>query len=173
MIANINEDFAGNMLFVLIILIIIISTVYFSYLLKSLSKATLSSECSLITLNGSIKSLNNADPNCQLALRDYYIKSAYNCCSSGSYKNNFVSICALKNVLRQGVRGLDFEIYSVDQQPVVSSSTENNYYIKETYNSISFDEVMSTIANYAFSNSTCPNPNDPIIFHFRFKSAII
>ena len=171
LIANMNEDFAGNMLFALIIIIIILSTVYFSYLLKSLSKATLSSECSLLTLNGSIKSLNNADPNCQLALRDYYIKSAYNCCSSGSYKNNFVSICALKNVLRQGVRGLDFEIYSVDQQPVVSTSTENNYYIKETYNSISFDEVMSTIANYAFSNSTCPNPNDPIIFHFRFKSA--
>ena len=29
---------------------------------------------------------------------------------------------------------------------------------------------MSTIANYAFSGSTCPNPTDPLIIHLRFMS---
>ena len=29
----------------------------------------------------------------------YYIKTAYNCCSPGNFKNSFVSICALKKVI--------------------------------------------------------------------------
>ena len=39
-----------------------------------------------------------------------YIKTAYNCCSGGNYKNDYVDLCVLKNILKQGVRGLDFEI---------------------------------------------------------------
>jgi hypothetical protein len=44
--------------------------------------------------------------------------------------------------------------------------------IKETYNSVPFDEAMSTIATNAFStNSTvCPNPNDPLLLLFRIKT---
>ena len=47
-------------------------------------------------------------------LKDFYIKSAYNCCSTGSYKNCNVSLDMLKYVIRQGVRLLDFAIYSID-----------------------------------------------------------
>jgi len=65
---------------------------------------------------------------------------------------------------------LDFEIYSIDNQPVVATSTVDNYYIKETYNSVSFSDVMSTIQNYAFSGSTAPNFTDPILIHLRFMS---
>jgi hypothetical protein len=103
-------------------------------------------------------------------LNEYYIKTAYNACSGGSYKNDVVEICNLKAVLKQGVRGLDFEIYSIDNQPIVATSTVDNYYIKETYNSVSFSEVMSTIQNYAFSGSTAPNFTDPILIHLRFMS---
>jgi hypothetical protein len=122
------------------------------------------------TLDGHLRSINPSDPNCKYNLNDYYIKTAYNCCSGGSYKNDFVSICNLKNVLKQGVRGLDFEIYSINDKPVVATSTEEEYYIKETFNSVDFSEVMSTIVNYAFSGSTAPNPEDPIIIHLRIKS---
>jgi hypothetical protein len=106
----------------------------------------------------------------QYSLRDYYIKSAYNACSGGNYKNGYVDTCTLKNLLKQGVRGLDFEIYSIDDQPVVATSTSDNYCVKETFNSVSFSEVFNVIRDYAFANSTAPNPFDPIILHLRIKS---
>jgi len=123
-----------------------------------------------LAMNTAITSLNVNDPDCSGNLRDYYIKSAYNCCSAGSYKNDFVSTCALKDVLRQGVRCLDFEIYSINNKPVVATSTSPSYYVKETYNYVDFGDVMNIVANYAFSKSTAPNPQDPILFHMRFMS---
>jgi hypothetical protein len=102
--------------------------------------------------------------------KDYYIKSAYNCCSGGNYKNDYVDTCILKNILKQGVRGLDFEIFSIDNEPVVATSTSDSYYIKETFNYINFADIMAIIRDYAFASSTSPNPLDPIIIHLRIKS---
>lgn len=106
----------------------------------------------------------------QYTLRDYYIKTAYNACSTGNFSNDYVNICALKNCIRQGARCLDFEIYSVDNEPVVATSSVDSYNIKQTFNSIAFEEVIQTINNYAFSGSTSPNPNDPLIIHLRIMS---
>ena len=47
-------------------------------------------------------------------LRDFYIKTAYNCCASGQFKNDYVGACALYNAIAQGVRCLDFEIYCLN-----------------------------------------------------------
>lgn len=102
--------------------------------------------------------------------RDYYIKTAYNCCSAGTVKNDFVNICALKDCIRQGVRCLDFEIYSVNNEPVIAVSSQNTFDVKESYNSILFANAMSIIADYAFSGSTCPNPGDPLVIHLRIMS---
>jgi hypothetical protein len=117
-------------------------------------------------LNGKIKS-NTADSSDFLC--NYYVKTAYNCCSGGSYKNDYVNVCNLKSVIKQGARCLDFEIYSVDGQPVVSTSTADNYYVKETYNYVKFSDAMSIIKLYAFGDGA-PNKLDPIILHLRFKS---
>jgi hypothetical protein len=122
------------------------------------------------SLNGNIRAINSADPDCSGNLNDYYIKTAYNACSGGSYKNDYVNICNLKAILKQGVRGLDFQVFSVDNKPVVSTSTQDSIYIKETYNSVSFSDVMDVIQNYGFSGSTAPNYTDPIIIHLRFNS---
>jgi hypothetical protein len=103
-------------------------------------------------------------------LRDYYIKTAYNCCALGDFKNTFVSTCILKNVIKQGVRCLDFEIYSVNDRPVIAVSSDPSFYIKEAYNSLKFDSVISIIRDYCFSGGNCPNPGDPLILHFRIKS---
>ena len=170
MISNLKENFVSSMVLGLIIFIIIIMLGYIFYIRQLNNR-----ECTFLTniygtLDGNIRSINASDPNCQHNLNDYYIKTAYNCCSGGSYKNDFVSTCVLKNILKQGVRGLDFEIYSVNEQPVVATSTESEYYIKETFNSVPFTDVLSTVVNYAFSGSTAPNPDDPIIFHLRIKS---
>ena len=103
-------------------------------------------------------------------LRDYYIKTAYNCCALGDFKNTYVSTCILKNIIKQGVRCLDFEIYSVNDRPVIAVSSDPSFYIKEAYNSLKFDSVISIIRDYCFSGGNCPNPNDPLILHFRIKS---
>lgn len=165
-----KENFVASFLFVLILLIIICVLIYYFYMNTLLSKECSAMDSLYSTLNTKIHSLNTSDPNCKYNLRDYYIKTAYNCCSAGAYKNDFVGVCALKDVLRQGVRGLDFEIYSVEDQPVVSTSSGSSYYVKETYNYVAFGDVMTIINNYAFSQSTAPNPQDPIIFHLRFMS---
>lgn len=117
-----------------------------------------------------ISSFNPDDDSYNYLLRDYYIKTAYNCCSSGQFKNDYVNICALKNCIAQGARVLDFEIYSVNNKPVIATSSVNDYNVKETYNSVPFKDALDTINNYAFSGGSCPNPNDPLILHFRVSS---
>lgn len=169
-IKNMDEDFQVYMIFAFIFIILIIFIGYMIYLSKLEGR-----ECNYMnslypSLDGNIRPISSNNPDCSGNLYDYYIKTAYNACSGGSYKNDFVDICNLKAVIKQGVRCLDFEIYSIDNQPVVSTSTVNNYYVKETFNSVNFATVMDTIQGYAFSGSTCPNPTDPLIIHLRFMS---
>ena len=42
------------------------------------------------SISGHIRSIGS---DCNGKLYDYYIKSAYNACSGGAYKNDFVDIC--------------------------------------------------------------------------------
>uniref|UniRef100_A0A6C0HD49 PI-PLC Y-box domain-containing protein n=1 Tax=viral metagenome TaxID=1070528 RepID=A0A6C0HD49_9ZZZZ len=171
-ILSLKEEFVGNAIFIMILVLIIIIACYVYYMLNLDNR-----ECSMmhsLYSNGQTKSyiapIDYDKPEYGYTLKDYYIKTAYNCCSGGSYKNDFVSTCALQTILKQGVRCLDFEIYSIDDQPVVATSTVPNYYVKETYNSVPFASAMDTIANYGFSGSTAPNSTDPIIIHLRIKS---
>jgi len=167
---NMSEGFISNIILGFIVLLVIIIIGYIVYLSKLQSK-----ECSYMNdiysaLDGNLRPISSNDPDCSGNLNEYYVKTAYNACSGGSYKNDYVDICNLKAVLKQGVRGLDFEIYSIDNNPVVATSTSDNYYVKESYNYVSFEDVMNTIQNYAFAASTAPNYTDPIIIHLRFMS---
>ena len=123
-------------------------------------------------LNSNWITTASSDPSSQFLLRDYYVKTAYNCCSTGNFSNDYVSTCALQNAIKMGCRCLDFEVYGYKGQPIISTSLSDDKCIKETYNSVPFDEAMSTIATNAFStNSTvCPNPNDPLLLLFRIKT---
>ena len=154
-----------------VITLVISFFIYYLYI-----KNLMNRECSYMnnkygTINGKIQSMNSANPKSKYTLKDYYIKTAYNCCSGGSYKNDYVNTCNLTNVLKQGCRGLDFEIYSINVQPVIATSTSDSYYIKETYNSVPFADAMKIIVNYAFSDTGAPNPSDPILIHLRIKSS--
>ena len=123
-------------------------------------------------LNSNWITTASSDPSSQFLLRDYYVKSAYNCCSTGNFSNDYVSTCALQNAIKMGCRCLDFEIYGYKGQPIISTSLSDDKCIKETYNSVPFDEAMRTIEKTAFStNSTvCPNPSDPLFLLFRLKT---
>ena len=105
-------------------------------------------------------------------LRDFYIKTAYNCCASGQFKSDYVSLCALQNVIKQGVRCLDFEIFCVDNTPVVGVSSIDIIGIKQSYNSIPVSQVLKELNDIAFSETSgiCPNPKDPLLLHFRVKT---
>jgi hypothetical protein len=112
-------------------------------------------------------------------LINYFVKSSYNSCCGGEYKNNFVSLCALEKCIKDGCRFLDFEIYSYNNIPIVASSTANNNYIKETYNALLLDEVLKTINDIAFTsdidnkNKGTACHNDPLILNFRVMSTNI
>jgi competence transcription factor ComK len=117
-----------------------------------------------------ISSITTTNEKFGYTLKDYYIKTAYNACSVGNFKNSYVDLCALKKVIHQGYRCLDFAIYSVDNEPVIATSDIDNYNVKYTYNSVPFDAICESIANQAFTSSGCPNPNDPILIHLRVLS---
>ena len=123
-------------------------------------------------LNSSWITTASSDPSSQYLLRDYYIKTAYNCCSTGNFSNDYINVCALQHAIRTGCRCLDFEVYGKNGQPIISTSLSDDKCIKETYNSVSFDEAMSAVASSAFSPSSnvCPNPNDPLLLLFRIKT---
>ena len=118
-------------------------------------------------------------------MRDFYIKTAYNCCASGDFKSDYVSLCALYNVIAQGCRCLDFEIYCLNDTPVVAVSSIDQIGVKQSYNFLNAAEVFSEINKYAFSGNTipkldvrskdepqrfCPNSSDPLFLHFRLKT---
>lgn len=161
---NLDETSIILIITVLSVIVLAYFFIYVWYMMNLQNK-----ECDVMDelskKNTNVKSVNPEDS----FFKDYHIQTAYNCCSLGSYSNDFVGMCALKNVIKQGVRGLDFEIFSLDDIPIVSTSTTSNYYSKETYNSIDFNEVMNFIANSAFSGYST-NSNDPIVLHLRFKS---
>jgi len=124
------------------------------------------------TPNNVIKTLTTlANPSVDvntMPLRNFYIKTALNCCCLGEWKNNYVDTVALKSAIAQGYRCLDFEIYSEGNKPVVAASTKSSFYYKETYNSILFLDAMTTLSQNAFTQA--PNSTDPLFINLRIKS---
>ena len=168
-VTEMKESTAVFYLVTITLMIILIAFLYYFYYSFLRSK-----ECSTMNsiygdLNGKIRSIDNSE-QFNYTFKDYYIKTAYNCCSGGNYRNDYVDTCILKALLKQGVRGLDFEIFSIEDKPVVATSTSDSYYIKETFNYVDFGDVMKIIRDYAFSTATAPNTLDPIIIHLRIKS---
>ena len=170
LMTSLDEEFQTYLVFMIIFIIVVTYLGYLSYLAYLKTK-----ECDFMNklysdIDGYIVPISEKNTDFSYNIFDYYIKTAYNACSGGSYKNDYVDICNLKAIIKQGVRCLDFAIYSLNSTPVVATSTTNNYYVKETFNSVEFSEVMKTINGYAFANGTAPNPTDPLIIHLRIMS---
>jgi hypothetical protein len=141
--------------------------------LFNLRRFTKNSSCSTVPL-AKIIGISKTDRTYQNNLHNYYIKSSYNSCSNGEFQNDWVNLCALDNVIKQGCRVLDFEIYQVDGETVVATSNSTKVTEKGTFNSLSIDSVIKMISEKAVSNSLatehCPNPYDPLFLHFRIKT---
>jgi len=106
-----------------------------------------------------------------VSLNKVYVKTAYNCCCVGEFKNDYVDTCALVNCAKQGVRALDFTVFSLKDQPVVSASSFNSPLYKQQYNSLSFSEVMQQVKrSFLLDTLNCPNTTDPLFLIFRIQS---
>jgi len=119
-----------------------------------------------------LATISAGSPEFSHNLRDYYVSTAYDVCTSGQYKNDYVNLCALKAAISQGVRCLDLAIYTVHDEPVVAASSLSEYTVKETYNSLPLGEVLRTIDTHAFSGGLCPNSGDPLLIHIRLMTRI-
>ena len=162
---EIHSDWVIISMFISFLLVVVM----FLYVLRQYSKRG----CFNVPI-ATITGIGKMDARFDYKFRDYYIKSSYNSCSSGQFNNDWVDLCALTNVIKQGYRVLDFEMYQVDDKAVVATSSVTTFTEKGTYNSIPIEDVIQLIASKAVSNSmttdTCPNAFDPLILHFRIKS---
>jgi len=152
------------------IICIVLIVFMFLYVIRQYGKRG----CSSVVMS-KISGIGKADDRFNYRLRDFYIKSSYNSCSTGQFKNDWVDLCQLTNVIKQGYRVLDFEIYDVNGKAVVATSNSTKFTEKGTYNSIPIQEVIQLISTKAVSNSmttdSCPNAFDPLILHFRMKTS--
>ncbi len=108
----------------------------------------------------------------QTTLNKTYVKTAYNCCCTGDFKNDYVGTCALMNCCRQGVRALDFTIYSLHGEPVIAASTLASKRYKEMYNHLPFSKTMSQVKQmFLYDTVNCSNITDPLFLIFRIHSS--
>lgn len=158
-----------------IVALVIKLTLYIVYVQRSQNDIGLSNDPK-VPINESIH--NCACQDSDFSLRDYYIYASYNSAIEGPYATPTVSLRALSNVIKQGVRFLDFEIYSsyADSTPMVSCSTLTEKQgnkcgvLVETAYLLPFRSCMQMIRDYALTNSGCMNFNDPLIINLRLKT---
>ena len=121
-----------------------------------------------------IGGISSGNASHKYLLRDYYVMSSYNSCCGGSVEKDFVDMVPLIETIKQGARLLDFEIYSLNGEPVVAAgpgpTTDGKYCLKGTYNSLPLQSVMQKIRVLAFSGRYAPNPSDPLFLSFRIKT---
>lgn len=152
---------------IFLILILLVTMIYYIINKSTLNKNNCNALENYYKDNPTIHSFKYEN---SLNLKDYYIKSAYNCCASGNFSNDFVNLCALRKCIQQGVRFLDFKIYSMDNIPVIAVSSVNSFNYKQSYNSINLDKALQVINDSCFNSSTSVNYTDPLILHFRIES---
>jgi hypothetical protein len=158
------------MIVVFIVVFLVVASACLGYVLVQMNKQ--SSNCKALKSDTpALGSMTSTDDDSKQPLRNFFIKSSYNSCASGSRKNDYVDICALDNAILQGCRFLDFEIYNEDGTAVVAVSDSDSFFQKGSYNSLPLNEVLQHVAERAFSQTYCPNPNDVLMLCFRIKTS--
>tara|TARA_B110000261_G_scaffold164070_2_gene212076 strand:- start:6323 stop:7495 length:1173 start_codon:yes stop_codon:yes gene_type:complete len=175
----ITSSMSGNCYLVMIYLLSIIFLIIFTYSLY-LRKELTKHENSLINMRKipdddekSISVLENSDyisstsNGLEYGLIDYTVYGSFNSCCHGEVINGHVSIEALQEVIKQGVRLLDFEIYFKDGKAVVAAG-RNNIYMKDTYNELEIGTVLAEVKKLALGGVA--NSTDPLLLNFRIVS---
>uniref|UniRef100_A0A6C0EXN9 PI-PLC Y-box domain-containing protein n=1 Tax=viral metagenome TaxID=1070528 RepID=A0A6C0EXN9_9ZZZZ len=126
------------------------------------------SNCAKIGKNTNLSLLHT---DSQQMLSSFFIKTAYNCCCTGNFRNDYVDLCSLINCAGQGVRALDFQIYSLKNKPIISASTVTSTNYKEIYNYLDFYDTMINVKRYFIDDpASSANNTDPLFLIFRLYS---
>lgn len=114
---------------------------------------------------------NITDKIYPIKLKDIFIKSAYNCCCIGGIKNDYVDLCALKMCLKNNARCLDFQIFSLNDEPIIAASTSKSFEYKEIYNYLSLGDTLREVNNL-FCNKYLAKSDiaSPLFLNFRINS---
>jgi hypothetical protein len=138
---------------------------------KQVALEGLTNKSNVKVFETAIASIDFENPKYHNPLGDYYVLGSYNTCSnSRDYNNGEVSIDALKETIMNGVRVLDFELYTYEGELVVGVSQTSNHYGIGSVNRLPFKEVMDIVRDYALSPSVCNNYADPLFLNFRMKT---
>jgi hypothetical protein len=78
--------------------------------------------------------------------------------------------CALKNCAMNGVRALDFTVFSMNKNPVISASTTKDTNYKELYNFADFNVTMQQVQRFFLYDTNTSQINDPLFLIFRIQS---
>ena len=153
----------------IIALLVIFIFVMLAYVYEQINK--LKNKCSI--LEEEYLSLDIVQPSESVSskpINHIVFKSAYNCCCIGNLKNDYVDLCALKNCYHNGVRVFDFQIFALNNKPVISASSINENEYKEIYNYISLSEAMLTVKQYFCNTYKNPNNKQVLFLNFRINS---
>jgi hypothetical protein len=163
------SEFSGSVsLWGLVILLLVLVVVVYTFIRDFTLQYTEQGSINTLQTANQLQKIKDALQT--QPLRNFYVKTALNCCCLGDWKNNYVDLIALQYAILQGYRCLDFEIYSVNDQPVVAASThKKNFYHMETFNHLPFADVCARINEIAFSFA--PNKEDPLLISLRIKSS--
>ena len=102
-------------------------------------------------------------------LVNYHMLGCYHAASNNKLARDVVSISALENRLKSGVRFIHLQIFSIKHQPVVSVATDPTGSRKSVFNHLKLSEVFRTIYERGFSASLANN-NDPLFLYLEIMS---
>ncbi len=169
---SIRETIISNKTYILLFFVVIVIIgilVYISLKLNLKKKNCSNLSRSSNTSVGSIEKTPSVDMSAPL--NQYFIKTAYNCCCVGNFKNDYVDACSLKNCASFGVRALDFQIYSLNNKPIVSASSVESTQYKEIYNYMTFYDTMNYVRKFFVDDGTNANCKDPLFLIFRLYTS--
>lgn len=162
------KDFnSRNMLTMIMLFILLFFTIF--YIVEAVNRGK--NNCETIRKYSPQAMKSISDEVKSLPIKKTFIKTAYNCCCTGGFKNDYVDGCALTNCAKQGVRALDFTVYSLHGKPVISASTLPSKRYKEMYNSLPFHATMTKVKQLFLEDpANCTNTQDPLFLIFRIQS---
>jgi hypothetical protein len=121
------------------------------------------SELATVQIENPLSIKPYSQPLGELPLREFIIKGSYNTAITGNYVNKDM----VTYILKRGCRYLDFEIFLVDQKAVVSYCTDPSFNILLTDNTVSLNDILTTIV---LNLTNAPNKSDPLFINMRIKS---
>lgn len=149
----------------IVICIIVFLFIYYLYYLSN----RINSVCNKLNIiNNQINPSTEEEEKTNI--NNLFIKSSYNSCCIGGMKDDYVDLCAINNCYNEGVRCLDFQIFSLKEQPIISCSTSKSFEYKELYNYLSFSETMTYIKKLFMNTSSDVNNNYPLFLNFRIHT---